>query len=98
MQNYLLLMKQCSDSDEEKFLKDFDINLSSGEDYQFLMREHMISKLKDLMQAIGRVERKDTKMNTEIFIPDSAVEDGIVLFNQFTRIKKIVRYWRVCLY
>ncbi|QXF32277.1 hypothetical protein CE143_03140 [Photorhabdus luminescens] len=88
LQNYLLLMKQCSDSDEEKFLKDFDINLSSGEDYQFLMREHRISKLKDLMQAIGRVERKDTKINTEIFIPDSAVEDGIVLFNQFTRIKR----------
>ncbi|MCW7548157.1 hypothetical protein OO184_09460 [Photorhabdus sp. APURE] len=88
LQNYLLLMKQCSDSDEEKFLKDFDVNLSSGEDYQFLMREHMIARLKDLMQAIGRVERKDTKMNTEIFIPDNAVEDGIVLFNQFTRIKK----------
>ncbi|WP_214085742.1 hypothetical protein [Photorhabdus heterorhabditis] len=87
LQNYLLLMKQCSDSDEEKFLKDFDINLVSGDDYQFLMREHMISKLKDLMQAIGRVERKDTKMKTKIFIPDSAVENGMVQFNQLTRIK-----------
>ncbi|KAA1195336.1 hypothetical protein [Photorhabdus heterorhabditis] len=59
----------------------------SGDDYQFLMREHMISKLKDLMQAIGRVERKDTKMKTKIFIPDSAVENGMVQFNQLNRIK-----------
>lgn len=78
--NYLNLMKRYSDSREIKLLKDFDVNLVYGDDYRFLMREHSLELFKIVMQAIGRVERKDANLKTEIFLPDELIDNAMVQF------------------
>lgn len=85
LKNYLRLMKKISNSREIKLLKDFDVNLVYGEDYRFLMHEHAVELLKVVMQAIGRVERKDTPMTTEVFLPDELLDVAMV---QFTRLQR----------
>jgi hypothetical protein len=84
--NILTLMKYYANNSKEiKKLKDFDINLANGKDYHFLMSEHLLELLKVIMQAIGRVERRDTYITTEIYLPDSVVDDAMLLFNKLSR-------------
>lgn len=83
--NYLSLMKRYSDSREIRLLKDFDVNLVHGDDYRFLMQEHSLELFKTVMQAIGRVERKDAHTKTEIFVPDELIDNAMVQFAKLQR-------------
>ena len=85
LRNYLRLMKQASDGREIKLLKDFDVNLVHGQDYRFLMYEHSLEIVKVIMQAIGRVERKDAIMTTEVYLPDEIIDEAMI---QFTRLQR----------
>lgn len=85
IENYVLLLKHYADETKSYQLKDFDVNLVSGNNYHILMQEHSMSILKDIMQAIGRIERRDTYMDTEIFLPSDII-DNMAL--QLSRVKK----------
>jgi len=85
IENYVLLLKHYADETKSYQLKDFDVNLVNGSNYKILMQEHTMSILKDIMQAIGRIERRDTYINTEIFLPSDVVDD---LAMQLSRLKK----------
>jgi hypothetical protein len=83
--NCLSIMKRISDTSEEKALSEFEINLVHGKDYRFLNYEHELELLKAIMQAIGRVERKDANMTSEIFLPSDIADLAVV---QFSRLSK----------
>jgi len=83
--NCLSIMKRISDSREAKKLKDFEINLVHGEDYRFLNYEHELELLKVLMQAIGRVERKDANMTSEIYLSSDVADLAAVQFSRLAR-------------
>ena len=83
--NCLSIMKRISDSREAKKLKDFEINLVHGEDYRFLNYEHELELFKVLMQAIGRVERKDAYMTSEIYLPSDIADLAAVQFSRLAR-------------
>ena len=85
IENYVLLLKHYADETKSYQLKDFDVNLVNGSNYKILMQEHAMSILKDIMQAIGRIERRDTYMDTEIFLPSDVVDDMAM---QLSRLKK----------
>ena len=85
IENYVLLLKHYSDQNKSYQLKDFDVNLINGGNYKILMQEHAMSLLKDIMQAVGRIERRDTYMDTEIFLPSDVIDD---LGLQFSRLQK----------
>ena len=68
------LMKYRAAQTDLTLLRDFDANLATGSDYEFLSQEHRIEQLKVFMQAIGRVERKDSLIDTEIFISSEAFD------------------------
>lgn len=85
IENYVLLLKHYADESSCYLLKDFDVNLVHGRNYKILMQEHAMSSLKDVMQAVGRIERRDTYMNTEIFLPSDVIDDLAI---QFSRLKK----------
>ncbi|MGZ8232805.1 hypothetical protein [Methylobacter tundripaludum] len=85
IENYVLLLKHYADEAKSYQLKDFDVNLVNGNNYKVLMQEHSMSILKDIMQAVGRIERRDTYMNTEIFLPSDVIDDVAL---QFSRLKK----------
>jgi len=86
IENYLLLLKHYAADESFKCqLKEFDVNLVHGRNYKILMQEHNMSVLKDIMQAVGRVERRDTCMETEIFLPADIIDDLAI---QFSRLKK----------
>ena len=76
LENFMTLMKYYASVHETKLLKDFDVNLVNGENYQILMREHEMELLKVLMQAVGRVERRDTVIETEIFMPRDMLDNS----------------------
>jgi len=85
IENYVLLLKHYSDQNKAYQLKNFDVNLINGSNYKILMQEHTMSLLKDIMQAVGRIERRDTYMETEIFLPSDVIDS---LGLQFSRLKK----------
>lgn len=89
IENYVLLLKHYADETKSYQLKEFDVNLVNGNNYNILMQEHSMSILKDIMQAIGRIERRDTYMDTEIFLPTDII-DNMAL--QFSRLKKEGNY------
>lgn len=60
-------------------------DLVYGDDYRFLMHEHAVELLKIVMQAVGRVERKDARMTTEVFLPNELLDEVMV---QFTRLQR----------
>jgi hypothetical protein len=78
-------MKRISDSSEVKKLSDFEINLVHGEDYRFLNYEHDLELIKVVMQAIGRVERKDANMTSEIFVSSDIADLAAVQFSRLSR-------------
>ncbi len=85
LENFMTLMKHYASVHEIKLLKDFDVNLVNGENYHILMREHAMELFKVLMQAIGRVERRDTIIETEIFMPNDILDNAIMQFAKMER-------------
>lgn len=68
--NYVTVLKHYADDDiTVRKLADFSVNFAQGENYRLLMAEHDMSLFKVVVQAVGRVERRDTRLKTEIFLP-----------------------------
>lgn len=68
--NYVTVLKHYADDDITVHkLADFSVNFAQGENYRLLMTEHEMSLFKVVVQAVGRVERRDTLLKTEIFLP-----------------------------
>lgn len=68
--NYVTVLKHYADDDITIHkLADFSVNFAQGENYRLLMAEHDMSLFKVVVQAVGRVERRDTLLKTEIFLP-----------------------------
>ena len=64
------MLKHYADDDINVHrLADFSVNFAHGENYRLLMAEHDMSLFKVVVQAVGRVERRDTLLKTEIFLP-----------------------------
>lgn len=82
LDNWLTLMKFYADGKNVKLLRDFDVNLVSGENYSVLMREHDMSIFKNLMQALGRVERADSILSSEIFISSDLLDVAMLQFER----------------
>lgn len=79
--NYITLLKYYSEEyNGIKYLKDFNTNLVNGDNYHILINEHNLAIFKVILQAIGRVERKDTKLESEIFIPSELIESSTLQF------------------
>ncbi|MDP2561418.1 hypothetical protein [Psychrobium sp. 1_MG-2023] len=83
--NCLSIMKRISDTSEDKALSEFEVNLVHGKDYRFLNYEHELELLKAIMQAIGRIERKDANMLSEIYMASDIADIAAV---QFSRLSK----------
>lgn len=83
--NYVSLLKHMSDSSQTFLVKDMTVNFAHGDNYRLLMAEHFMSLFKVIVQAIGRVERRDTNMHSQIFIPSDVIDN--VAF-QFAALKE----------
>lgn len=85
LDNWLTLMKFYADRKQIKYLRDFNVNLVTGDNYAVLMREHDMSIFKTLMQALGRVERADSLLITEVFICSDLLDIATLRFEQLGR-------------
>ncbi|WP_305832252.1 hypothetical protein [Photobacterium leiognathi] len=83
--NYVSLLKHMSDSSQTFLVKDMTVNFAHGDNYRLLMAEHFMSLFKVIVQAIGRVERRDTNMHSQIFIPSDVIDN---LAFQFAALKE----------
>lgn len=68
--NYVTVLKHCAD-DVINFhkLADFSVNFAQGKNRRLLTAEHDMSLFKVTVQAVGRVERRDTLLTSKIFLP-----------------------------
>jgi hypothetical protein len=83
--NRLLLFKYISDSEEVVKLSDMTTNMISGKYFEILMNQHFIEILKQVMQSIGRTERRDTNMQSEIYLPEDLM---IIVASTFNHLAK----------
>lgn len=67
--NYISVLKHLADDISEHNMTEFNVNFAQGNNYRLLMAEHDMSLCKVTMQAVGRIERCDTWLNTEIWLP-----------------------------
>lgn len=68
--NYNTVFRNVTDNNE-KYLSDLDIGINNGEYKTILMNEHYMEIVKDIIQACGRIERRNYKQDRSIiFVSD----------------------------
>ncbi|WP_445375699.1 hypothetical protein ACSLVK_09735 [Photorhabdus tasmaniensis] len=73
--NYVSVLKHYADDITDHKMADFSLNFAQGENYRLLMAEHDMSLFKVIVQAVGRVERRDTLLKTEVFLPSDVIHN-----------------------
>lgn len=73
--NYVSVLKHLADDIADHKMAEFNINFAQGNNYRLLMAEHDMSLFKVIIQAVGRIERRDTRLNTEIFLPSDVMHN-----------------------
>ena len=84
VKNHILLLKHLCGGTAIK-LSEFDSNLMKPKNRGILMDEHDLAVLKIIIQAVGRVERRDSHLLTEIFLPDDVIDDLVVKYSRLRR-------------
>ncbi|MBW3164601.1 hypothetical protein [Ferrimonas balearica] len=82
--NYVTVLKHLADDIANHRMADFSVNFAQGNNYRLLMAEHGMSLFKVIVQALGRVERRDTLLNTEIFLPSDVMNNVAFQFAGLT--------------
>ncbi|WP_163006631.1 hypothetical protein, partial [Pseudomonas viridiflava] len=86
VKNHILLLKHIASGATEAIrLADFDAYLMQHKNRRILNQEHDLAVLKAIIQAVGRVERRDSYINTEIFLPSDVIDDLIVRYSRLRR-------------
>ncbi len=82
--NQILIMKDYTHKGN-KIIKDLEDGISSSEGRMTLETEHFMEQVKTFMQSVGRIERRNAKINTTIYFVDgskkSLFKDVMSLFN-----------------
>lgn len=73
--NYVSVLKHYADDIADHKMANFSINFAQGDNYRLLMAEHGMSLFKVIVQAVGRVERRDTLLQTEVFLPSDVIHN-----------------------
>lgn len=73
--NYVTVLKHLADDIADHRMADFSVNFAQGDNFRLLMAEHGMSLFKVIVQALGRVERRDTLLKTEIFLPSDVMHN-----------------------
>lgn len=73
--NYVSVLKHYADDLADHKMADFNLNFAQGENYRLLMAEHDMSLFKVIVQAVGRVERRDTQLETEVLLPSDVIHN-----------------------
>ena len=73
--NYVSVLKHLADDMAEHKMAEFSVNFAQGDNYRLLMAEHGMSLFKVIIQAVGRIERRDTLLNTEVFLPSDVLHN-----------------------
>lgn len=79
--NYVSVLKHLADDIADHRMCNFSVNFAQGDNYRLLMAEHGMSLFKVIVQAVGRVERRDTLLNTEIFLPSDVMHNVAFQFS-----------------
>lgn len=86
VKNHILLLKHISSGEREAVrLAQFDANLMQPKNRRILNHEHDLAVLKAIIQAVGRVERRDSHLHTEIFLPADVIDDLVVRYSRLRR-------------
>lgn len=84
LQNHILMLKYHAANAYTK-LSDLDTNLMQSHNRKVLMNEHRLSQMKVIIQAVGRIERRDFHTTSEIIMPDDVLDSLIVGYTHLLR-------------
>jgi hypothetical protein len=84
VQNHILMLKYHAANTNTK-LSDFDTNLLQSKNRRVLSDENLLSRMKVIIQAIGRIERRDTYTTSEIIMPDDVMDSLVVGYSHLLR-------------
>ena len=96
LSNYAILLKNFADRKREtRYFSDLPKTLNTGEAREILAEEHALSNVKSLIQSIGRVERRDTKMTITIHMPEDLLKSSSFIFKKLSAQKRSNRDYQI---
>jgi hypothetical protein len=81
LSNYVTILKHLADDTDDFRVSDIGSDFNSDPWRRILQAEHDMSLFKVLVQAFGRVERRDTVMETEIMVPSDVMSNIVYQHN-----------------
>nr|CAH7341521.1 conserved hypothetical protein [Vibrio chagasii] len=96
LNNFALIMKYWGDDKRTSMLlRELPFTLNDGEAYDVLMREHSLAVEKLILQCIGRIERRDTKMTSKIHIPEDVLMASAFVFRDLSKNHRRNKNYRI---
>lgn len=85
--NYISILKYITEN-KTKFLSDIGSHIFNEPEYaDMLYRNHRTSILHTIIQAVGRIERKDAIIKSEVYIPKDFYQEVAFLFSEIRNLR-----------
>jgi len=83
--NAIYLYQKIASGKENILFKDVNLNFLEGKNFNALLNAHKLEQAFTLMQSLGRVERCDTNINTEVFLSEEIIQHMTLFFSYLER-------------
>lgn len=85
--NYISILKYITEN-KTKYLSDIGSHIFNEPEYvDMLYRNHRTSILHTIIQAVGRIERKDAVVKSQVYIPEDFYQEVAFLFSEIRSLK-----------
>ncbi|OUR84758.1 hypothetical protein A9Q75_01565 [Colwellia psychrerythraea] len=83
--NAIYLYQKITSGKENILFKDVNLNFLEGKNFNALLNAHKLEQAFTLMQSLGRVERCDTNINTQVFLSEEIIQHMTLFFSYLER-------------
>jgi hypothetical protein len=83
--NAIYLYQKYACGNDNLLFNDVDLNFLEGRNFGSLINAHQLEQAFTLMQSLGRAERCDTNINTEVFLSEEIIQHMTLFFSFLER-------------
>jgi hypothetical protein len=96
LNNFALMIKYWGDETKNHMqLSDLPLSLNTGDSLEVLTKEHELSVQKLILQCIGRIERRDSKISSTLHVPEDVVASSAFVFRNLADSSKNNKSYRI---
>lgn len=96
LSNFALMIKYWGDQEKNHMqLSDLPLTLNEGESFGVLTKEHQLAIEKLILQCIGRIERRDSKMVSTIHVPKDVLMSSAFVFRDLSKPTRSNKNYRI---